>query len=375
MEFVERRSPTATPPVPADVWVWGATGEVGSRIAARLAQAATPALLLGRSHARLAALGRQIPEPQTAVLTADGLVPALRSAAADGVAPRVLVHTVGPFDPTAGELVRTCLELGIDYVDISNEEASVGAVLARDAEARAVGRRLVTGAGYGVAATECLVLTLMDGREPAREVLVAGAPHLETLGPAVTRSALETVATGGRRYAGGRLVRSRLGRPVVEIPHPDGTTTRMGPVPTGDLHAAQRASGADEVLMVSTEMPTSWLLTPVLGVVGSVLARPRVRAAALRAADRLRLSGPSAGDDDPEVSRSYARVVWADGRTREGWLELGPSYAFTAAILADVVQALLGGASPGAFTPGALLGARLPLAHGGRYLGLEERLP
>ena len=110
---------------------------------------------------------------------------------------RVVVSTVGPFARHAGRVIEGCLAASTPYVDIANEWSAVRDLLDRDDQARAAAVALVTGAGFGPAATEILVLRLvarLDG-VPAR-VRVASAAQ-------VTR-----VATGcarrSRRPAPGR---------------------------------------------------------------------------------------------------------------------------------------------------------------------------
>lgn len=359
------------------VWLWGATGEAGRRLGPLLAHAGVPLVLLGRSADRLAAL-RDVDRAETRVMTEEQLVPELRRAAAEQRGPAVLVNTVGPFDERAEALIDACVELGIDHVDVSNEEASVARVLARDDAARDRGVRLVTAAGYGVAATECLVLALAEGRAPARSVTVAALPHLETLGPAVTRSALAALGSGGRRYAGGDLIETRIGRPAIGVPLPDGATIRAAAAPTGDLHAAHRASGAQDVLALSGEVPAGRLAQAAMPVLTALFARRRIRDRLLALLDRGRVTAPvgrhlAVAGHPRDASWSWARLEWDDGRSRTGWLRLGPSYAFTAAVLGEVTHRLLAGdVAPGAYTPGALGGHALATALGGELILDEE---
>jgi hypothetical protein len=72
-------------------------------------------------------------------------------------------------------------------------------------------------------------------------------------------------------------------------------------------------------------------------------------------------------------SWGHARVEWADGTIREGWLRVGDAQVFTGAVPAEVARRLLAGEGrPGAFTPAALFGPSLALACGGEYV-IDDR--
>src|SRR5262249_44977763 len=74
----------------------------------------------------------------------------------------VVLSTVGPFARQAGPVIDACLTAKVRYVDIANEWPAVRGLLDRDKQARAHAIALVTGAGFGPAATETLVLRLVE---------------------------------------------------------------------------------------------------------------------------------------------------------------------------------------------------------------------
>src|SRR2546421_5466032 len=154
-----------------EVVVLGATGTMGRLIAAELAARGVSLVLAGRDEERLAQVSARA---ATAVVDLDD--PASLRALCETA--RVVVNTVGPFATLAPPVVDACLATGTGYVDIGNELPAVQAVLDRDADARAAGVTLVTGAGFGLAVTESLLLTLVGGGHPAiASAVVAVAPH------------------------------------------------------------------------------------------------------------------------------------------------------------------------------------------------------
>jgi short subunit dehydrogenase-like uncharacterized protein len=255
---------------------------------------------------------------------------------------------------------------GSHYLDLANELEPVRAVLDLDASAREAGITLVTGAGFGVLATEALVIELRGDRAPAQRAFAAALPGVDGLGSAVLASSIDVIAIGGRRYRDGRLVRTRFGVEHAEIPLPDGQTREAVAVPTGELEAAHRASGAGEVLCYSSEVPTGRVVRALLPVVSALLALKRVRAGAHRLVARLHLSPPVTA---AKQSWAYARLEWADGDHRQAWLHTGEGYEFTAAVAAGVARRLVEGtARAGAFTPGALFGVALAREAGAQII-------
>jgi short subunit dehydrogenase-like uncharacterized protein len=215
---------------------------------------------------------------------------------------------------------------------------------------------LVTGAGFGVLATETLVIELRSDR-PAESARVAALPAVDGMGSAVLASVIDAVAHGGRRYRDGQLVRTRLGADYARIPLPDLRATDALAVPTGELEAAHRASGAGDVLAYSSEVPSGRMTRALLPALSALLAVRPIRAVLQRFVSRMRLSPPVKSG---EVSWAYARLEWAGGTHREAWLRTGEGYGFTAKVAAHTAARISNGAAEaGAFTPGALFGTDL----------------
>jgi len=354
-----------------EVWILGGTGRSGRAIAAELIRRGITPVPVGRDAGRLAAAtgpggGRTV------------VAGSIEAAATEirRQRPAVVINTVGPFTATAMPIVDACLP-GSHYLDLANDLAAVSAVLGRDASAAAAGRTLVTGAGFGVTATESVVVKLCEDRPAPVRVRVDMVPSLAieegVLGEALAATILEGLPgmEGGgrydsRRYEGGRLVKARVGGDLTRLTLPDGTTVTTVGVPFGELMAAQRASGAASVISASSEAPSSPVMRAVLPAAMALLAFGPVRAFAQR-----RLAGVTmkASPRPREHSWGHARLEWADGTVREGWLRVGDAQTYTGAVPAEVTRRLLAGeGKPGAYTPAALFGSTLAESCGGEYL-------
>ncbi len=337
------------------IWILGATGKGGRAIASELIGAGgAEVVLVGRDHDRLAAVAASL-GGQSRIVVSAGQAELTALIAAEK--PTVVVNTIGPFGETTAPLARACLAAGSHYVDLANELPPVQELLGMDADAKRAGVTLVTGAGFGVLATEALVLELADGRPAAARATVAAMPTVDGLGSAVLASVVDALAYGGRRYRDGQLQRTRLGADHAWIPLPDLPAIQALAVPTGELEAARRASGAGDVLAFSSEVPSGRAVRAVLPAVSALLSARLVHASVQRLISRTKMTPPAKSGD---VSWAYARLEWRDGTRGEAWLRTGEGYGFTAKVAAlTAVRLSEGQGRAGALTPGALFGADL----------------
>ncbi len=348
-----------------EVWILGGAGRSGRAAAADLAAADVPVVLVGRDEARLQQASARVGAARWVVAESVELA----TAEIRRQRPAVVVSTVGPFAATAAPVAQACLPSSA-YVDLGNDFLSVSAVLGLQEQAVAAGRTLVTGAGFGVLATESVVVSLCEGRPAAARVRTDAVPSVAleggVLGEALAATIVDGIPEGGRRYAHGRLVRARVGGDVEHLTLPDGTQVTTASIPLGELVAAQRASGAPFVVSASSEVPSSPVARLVLPVGSALLSFGPLRALARRRLARVQL----AERQRPRVhSWGRAEVRWADGASRVGWLRTGEASTFTAAVLAEVARRLLHGEGrPGAYTPAALFGPSLAEACGAELL-------
>lgn len=352
----------------SEVMILGATGRSGRAVAARLAVehgAEVSLVLVGRDARRLNALADSLDAVAVVAPT-----PAAAAVEVERRRPAVVLNTIGPFTTSGPLVARACLPHS-SYVDIANELLAVIGVLDLHDDAVAAGRTLVTGAAFGVLATESVVLSMCQGGPTPRRVRVDAVASLaidqdDVLGEALAATILDGVAVGGRRYQGGQLVRSWFGGPPQRLTLPDGGTVTTGGITSGELQAAWLASGAPSVTVTSGLAPTKKALRAVLPVAGALMAIPPLRRLAARRLGGTRLPASPAAR---EYSYGHAIVEWPDGTIREGWLQMGDAMDFTVRVAAESVARLLQGqARPGAFTPAQAFGAELAETAGGTFL-------
>jgi short subunit dehydrogenase-like uncharacterized protein len=355
-----------------DVWILGGTGRSARAIAAHLQHRGIRPVLVGRDAGRLTAAANGLPTVLAGSL--DEAADAIRRRR-----PAIVVNTIGPFSDTAAPLRNACLPSS-DYLDLANDLAAVSATLGSGDAFAAAGRTAVTGAGFGVTATESIVVKLCEGRPSPQRVRVDMVPSLAVEAGVVGDALAGTIVEGlpgvegggrfqSRRYRDGRLVPDKLGGSPIRLVLPDGPVVTTASMPLGELMAAQRASGAPDVVSASSEAPTSPVVRAILPGATALLNIGPVRAFARRRLAAVRFK---AAPRPREHSWGHAVVEWADGSTREGWLRVGEAQAWTGAVPAEVVRRLLDGqGKPGAYTPAALFGPALAESCGGKYQILD----
>jgi len=362
----------------ADVWILGGTGRSARGIATELVRRGVSPVLVGRDPARLADASAQAAGGGRIV--AAGSVEAM-AAEIRRQKPAVVINTIGPFLGTAARIVQACLPSS-HYIDLANDVAALLAVLGLHGAATAAGRTVVTGAGFGVTATESVVVTLCEGRPAPHHVRVDAVPSLAVEAGVIGEALAATILDGlpdveggrryqGRRYKGGRLVSARIGGDVEHLTLPDGSRVATASMPLGELVAAQRAGGAPSVVVASSEAPSSPALAALMPLLTAPLASSTVRRFAKSRLARVQLK---AREQPREHSWAHARLQWVDGSTQEGWLRVGEAQHFTNSVPAEVAQRLLAGqGNPGVHTPAALFGPTLAEACGGHYIIDEQR--
>jgi short subunit dehydrogenase-like uncharacterized protein len=358
-----------------EVWLLGATGRTGRAIASALASRGVSMALVGRDAQRLAAAADAV---AARAVVADSL--AAMAAAIRRERPALVVNTVGPFQRTAAALADATLEAG-DYVDLANDVATLTQMRERGPSAQDRGRTVVTGAGFGVTATESLVCRLMEEHAPAARVRIDMIPSIASTHGVVGEALAATLVEGlprtagggrfqGRRIARGRLAKAPIGGRATRLTTPDGDRVTTGLMPLGELLAAEHLSGAPFVEAASSEAPTAPVLRLVVPAALSLMHLGTLRRFATR-----RLAAVRTPERPMPREHSWARahIEWADGTVREGWLRVGEASDFTHAVAAEVTHRLLHGQGrPGVHTPAALFGSSLAESCGGTYLIADD---
>jgi short subunit dehydrogenase-like uncharacterized protein len=346
----------------ATIAVLGATGRTGRGIARTLHASGQTVVLVGRDAERLDSIARGLPGSRTVAAPFEEALQRLAAQQID-----IVVNTVGPFERTAPQAIDALPQA--HYVDLANDPIAFATVFGRDGMAKAAGTTLVTGAGFGVLATESAALHLVEGRPTPVSVRVDAMASVSgdgsPLGEALAATILDGVASMARIPARDRRDWPGFGSRRELLVTPEGQGILCVGFPSGEFLAARRATGAPSVFSGSSEAPTSRLVPVLLPLAFVLLRSARLRRSLVARLARM----PWTASEVERPSWARARGEWADGTRRVTWFRAGEGMAFTIAVGSEVALRLArGGVAPGAFTPGALFGTELALTAGGSFV-------
>jgi saccharopine dehydrogenase-like NADP-dependent oxidoreductase len=143
--------------VTRNVLVIGGGGFFGARIAASLARVSTLRVLIGgrdAQRARSAAMAAGLPAEHAVVM--DAADPRF----ADALRPldlALIIHTAGPFQGQNYGVARAAVQVGCHYVDLADGRGFVAGIESLDAEARARGVAVISGASSVPALSSAVV--------------------------------------------------------------------------------------------------------------------------------------------------------------------------------------------------------------------------
>jgi short subunit dehydrogenase-like uncharacterized protein len=308
--------------------LYGANGYTGGLIAQHAVDSGHQPILAGRNGLEISALARRLGLRHRIVDSNDAA--ALQEALVDV---ELLLNVAGPFLHTAVALSEACLSVGVHYLDISNELQVFRALYALNDRAHRTGVCIMPGVGFGVVATNCLARYVSEAVGGAEYLEVATRIASAQPGPGAAATMQENLPYGGWVRRGGQLVAQELFTGVTTLGFPDGPCEAM-PVPTGDLEAAFRVTGASNVIAYAVSPP---------------VPDPSASAAEIAGAQIPRSFG-------------WARATSSGGSTATALLETGDSYSFTPAAAVRCVEETLEGFHAGALSPATAFGAEFALS-------------
>jgi short subunit dehydrogenase-like uncharacterized protein len=297
--------------------LYGATGYTGKLIAQHALDRGHRPILAGRNGSEVAALAGQLGLPHR-VFPVDE--PAALVSELEGV--DLVLNAGGPFLHTAAPLAVACIAAGVHYLDIGNELQVFSALYAMDERAQRAGVSIVPGVGFGVMATNFIASHVSELVGGAQLLEVASRVFSAQPGPGAGATMQANLPFGGWIRRDGSLVAQELFTGIVTLDFPDGPCEAM-PVPTGDLEAGYRVTGASSVVAYAVSSPTADKL------LGSALSR----------------------------SFGWARATGANGSTATALFETGDSYNFTPASSIRAVEETLASSRTGALAPADAFGA------------------
>ncbi len=349
--------------------LYGAYGQTGMLIAEEAVRRGQRPLLAGRSKERLVPLAERLGLEWLAV---ERDTEEFRQAVADV---DLVFQAAGPFGLTSEPVIQACLAGGTHYADIANEIPIFHMAQKYDEEARQRGICLMTGAGFGVIAADCLAKYVADQVPQATELEVAIVIYSSVTSAGATKSGLDMLREGGFVWRDGKLVQQRIGAEVKRVRFPDKERTLI-PAPFGELEALHMTTGIPNITVYSSALPSDAVTRTILPVLGRALNIDAFRRLVEGTIDRQAQRGGE--QKHVETGKSY---IWAQARNQAGnqaqaWLEMGEGYLFSAAASVRAAEQILARRPVGTITPAQAFGTEIVLEIPGtqRYSSLPSEV-
>ncbi|HEX6344407.1 saccharopine dehydrogenase family protein [Umezawaea sp.] len=326
--------------------VYGATGYTGRLIAHRAKEVGLDLTVAGRDAARVTALAEELGVP-AAVFPVDDEEALLAGLA--GIA--VVLNAAGPFDRTAGPVMRAAVRAGVHYLDTTAEYAVFALAESLGDAAEAAGVMLLPGAGWDVVPSDGLAAHTAR-RVPRPRTLKIGLKLYRGPDP-------DEVFAGGSMFSRGSLASNGSIGELGALVRADGRITAL-PEPTTAL--LDYGDGPESsVLLPMGDLVTAWRST---GVPNIEVYFENGRALPAPSGDLADLpDGPTERQRALGRSRVAVEVTDHDGTVVRSFADTPTGYGFTRLSTVEIARRVLAGdVRPGFQTPASAYGPEIVTA-------------
>ncbi|NLS16526.1 DUF4166 domain-containing protein [Rhizobium sp. P40RR-XXII] len=183
------------------ILVLGGYGGFGARLSRRLAGDGFDVLVAGRNLEAAKALAAQLPNARALRADRNGDMAAIL----DEHKPFLLIDAAGPFQQSDDRVARACIKAGVHYIDLADARDFVGAIGSLDAQAKAQGVTVISGASSVPALSSAVVTELGKGMQAVRSIdMSISASNRATAGASVAAAILSYVGKPVRLWRGRR---------------------------------------------------------------------------------------------------------------------------------------------------------------------------
>jgi len=266
----------------------------------------------------------------------------------------LVFHAAGPYKFTSAPMVKACLKTGTNYLDITGELPIFEQNFKFDQQAKDIGIAIISGVGFDVVPTDCLVKYVSEKiPDPKQlEVGIAGnsSPSAGTLKTIIEYSNLGTLI----RKNGILVQNENIQEKKIQFSDKE---RLMHPVVWGDLVTAYRTTGIPNIITYMPVPKNSIGIGKSTGISRESWASDEDQKEFVRKWIEKNIHGPD--ERTRQTSRSYlwAQVSNDEGNFAQAWLETIESYRFTAVAGVRVVEKLFKLKPKGALTPALAFGA------------------
>lgn len=338
--------------------IYGATGYTGKLLAEEAVVRGHKPILAGRSGLKLKALAEKL-NLEYMAFPLDNERVVVDRIRESGV--ELVLHVAGPFTHTCEPMLNACLENGVHYLDITGEIDVFERVFAHDAQAKEKGIVLMSGVGFDIVPSDCLVKYAAEQLPDANslEVIISAiSPNKDDMGTSAgtLKSFIEMIPGGNRIRRGGKLLPADFAAYTTTVQMGE-RTYHAASIPWGDISTAYRTAGIPNITAYMTLPPDQIRMIQRFGTpLRWLLKSSIIRAWASEQIDK-RITGPTENTRNTGRSHIFVRLENPAGEQFEAHLETLEGYQFTRIAAIRAVEQVLDGTFSGALTPASAFGA------------------
>jgi short subunit dehydrogenase-like uncharacterized protein len=262
----------------------------------------------------------------------------------------LVFHVAGPYVETAEAMLQACIAGKTHYVDITGEAPVFKRIFELNDKAKAAGICLVSGIGFDVIPTDCLLKHVASKIEKPTHVELAIAP-LAKPSAGTAKSALGMIANGKAEIRkDGEIVAVSFGSEVKTINFPSGKkSVSIGPI--ADIYTAFYSTGARNVkTFMAMPAAAAHMSKFTMPMIAAMLRNGWVKKKLEKLIDE-KVKGPELSLRNKGHTEIWARAENAKGDVVEGYLRTGEVYHLTAQVSVRFIEHVLKQNPSGSLAP------------------------
>lgn len=332
--------------------IYGVTGFTGALVIEEALKRGHKPIIAGRNAEKLKVIADQYQVEYQAIDLKD--TEKLHKAVAEM---DLVFHVAGPYLITAEAMLQACIAGKTHYVDITGEAPIFKRIFELSDQAKAAGICLVSGIGFDVIPTDCLLKHVAAKIKNTQSVELAIAPVVKP-SAGTAKSALGIIESGKADIRqDGKIVSVPFGSEIKTINFPGGKkTVSIGPI--ADIYTAYYSTGAKNVkTFMAMPAAAAYMSKFTMPMLGWALRKPAVKKRLEKIIDN-NVKGPELSFRAKGHTEIYARAENANGDVAEGYLRTGEVYHLTAQLSVRFIEHVLEKNPSGALAPAQLFPMR-----------------
>lgn len=337
--------------------IYGANGYTGREIVKHAIHSGLKPIVAGRNQKEIEDLAKkhELPFRVFSLTNHHSIVEGLKDCS-------VILNCAGPFIFTVKPIINACLETTTHYLDITGELNIMEDLQQLNDQFIQRNIMCMPGTGFDVVPSDCLSKWLSLELPSANELKLA-IKHSGGVSRGTAMSIVEYVHKGGCVREEGKIKDVRPASKTIEFSI-KGKEYMAHLMRWGDISTAFFSTGIPNIEVYFTGSKSRKRLLRFVGSISGIL-KLRMIKSLLRVLVNLFVKGPRESDESSSGRFIWGKVTSPDESTREGYIDVIPSYRLTVITAVYIGSRVLkGDFKPGFQTPSTAYGHHMVIDSG-----------